>query len=68
MELAAEQREESETTWEEIERWSVDPERVPEPAWDSLEQCEEGYRRMELATQTRQHERHGEIGGVRRQT
>ena len=35
------------TTWEEIDRWAVDPERVPEPAWDSLEQCEEGYRRME---------------------
>jgi hypothetical protein len=35
------------TTWEEIERWSIDPGRVPEPAWDSLEQCEEGYRRME---------------------
>ena len=28
------------TTWEEIDRWAVDPERVPEPAWDSLEQCE----------------------------
>jgi hypothetical protein len=36
-------------TWEEIDRWSVDPGRVPEPAWDSLEQCEEGYRRMESA-------------------
>jgi hypothetical protein len=35
------------TTWEEIERWSIDPERVPVPAWDSMEQCEEGYRRME---------------------
>jgi hypothetical protein len=30
------------TTWEEIDRWAVDPGRVPEPAWDSLEQCEEG--------------------------
>ena len=49
---------EYETTWEEIERWSVDSGRVPEPAWDSLEQCEEGYRRMELATQTRQRNRH----------
>ena len=37
------------TTWNEIERWSVDPGRVQEPAWDSLEQCEEEYRRMELA-------------------
>lgn len=35
------------TTWEEVERWSIDPGRVPGPAWDSLEQCEEGYRRME---------------------
>ena len=36
------------TTWDEIDRWSVDPERVPETAWDSLEQCEEGHRRMEF--------------------
>ena len=35
------------TTWEEIDRWAADPERVQEPAWDSLQQCEEGYRRME---------------------
>ena len=41
------------TTWEEIDRWAVNPGGVPEPAWDSLEQCEEGYRRMELATQAR---------------
>jgi hypothetical protein len=26
---------------------------VPEHAWDSLEQCEEVYQRMELASQTR---------------
>jgi hypothetical protein len=32
------------TTWEEIDRWAADPERVQVPAWDSLEQCEEGYR------------------------
>ncbi|XP_064877213.1 uncharacterized protein LOC135572713 [Oncorhynchus nerka] len=37
------------TTWEEIDRWVVDPGRVPEPAWDSLEQCEEGYWQMESA-------------------
>jgi hypothetical protein len=30
------------TTWEEIEKWSIDPGRVPEPTWDSMEQCEEG--------------------------
>ena len=35
------------TTWEEIDRWAADPERVQEPAWDSLQQCEEGYTRME---------------------
>ena len=45
------------TTWEEIDRWAVDPERVPEPAWDSLEQCEEGYRRMELERQARRRRR-----------
>ena len=45
------------TTWDEIERWSVDPGRVSEPTWDSLEQCEEGFRRMELATRTRQRNR-----------
>ena len=45
------------TTWEEIDRWAVDPERVPEPAWDSLEQCEEGYRRMELERQSRRRKR-----------
>ena len=37
------------TTWEEIDRWAINPGRVPEPAWDSLVQCEEGYRRMEAA-------------------
>uniref|UniRef100_A0A8L0DPT6 Uncharacterized protein n=1 Tax=Oncorhynchus mykiss TaxID=8022 RepID=A0A8L0DPT6_ONCMY len=58
------------TTWEEIDRWSVDPGRVPEPAWDSLEQCEEGYRRMELARRSRKPERQpqkclgGGTGGV----
>ncbi|XP_031650345.1 uncharacterized protein LOC109884283 isoform X3 [Oncorhynchus kisutch] len=41
------------TTWEEIDRWAVDSGRVPEPAWDSLEQCEEGYRRMELEKRAR---------------
>ena len=41
------------TTWEEIDRWAVDPGRVPEPAWDSLEQCEEGYRRMERQARRR---------------
>ena len=41
------------TTWEEIDRWAVDPGRVPEPAWDSLEQCEAGYWRMELEKQGR---------------
>jgi hypothetical protein len=45
------------TTWEEIDRWAVDPGRVPEPAWDSLEQCEEGYRRMELERQARRRRR-----------
>ncbi|XP_055760776.1 uncharacterized protein LOC129838088 [Salvelinus fontinalis] len=35
------------TTWEEIDRWAIDPGRMLEPAWDSLEQCEEGYQRME---------------------
>jgi hypothetical protein len=35
------------TTWEEIDRWVVDPGRVPEPVWDSLEQCDEGNLRME---------------------
>ena len=71
-----------ETTWEEVERWSVDPGRVPEPTWDSMEQCEEGYRRMESARQTRlarKPERqpppqknwgvaHGECGRVRLET
>ena len=41
------------TTWEEIDRWAVDPGRVLEPVWDSLEQCEEGYRRMELEKRAR---------------
>lgn len=41
------------TTWEEIDRWAVDPGSVPEPAWDSMEQCEEGYRRIRLATRAR---------------
>ena len=41
------------TSWEEIDRWAVDPGRVPEPAWDSMEQCAEGYRRMRLAKQAR---------------
>jgi hypothetical protein len=29
------------TTWEEIERWSVNPRGVPEPFWESMEQCDE---------------------------
>ena len=41
------------TSWEEIDRWAVDPGRVPEPAWDSMEQCTEGYMRMRLAKQAR---------------
>ena len=46
------------TTWEEIDRWAVDPGRVPEPAWDSMEQCKEGYRRMRLAKPARQCDRY----------
>jgi hypothetical protein len=42
MELVAEQREEPETIWEVVERWSADLRRLPEPAWESMEQCEEG--------------------------
>ncbi|XP_029539534.2 uncharacterized protein LOC115143353 [Oncorhynchus nerka] len=60
------------TTWEEIDRWAADPERVPEPAWDSLEQCEEGYRRMGSKRKTRRRrakpESHPQIfigGGLR---
>ncbi|XP_064857655.1 uncharacterized protein LOC135560192 [Oncorhynchus nerka] len=49
------------TTWEEIDRWAVDPGRVPEPAWDSMEQCKEGYRRMRLAKPARQYERQPQI-------
>ena len=41
------------TLWEEIDRWAADPERVQEPAWDSLQQCEEGYRRMESKRKAR---------------
>ena len=60
------------TTWEGIDRWVADPERVQEPAWDSLEQCEEGYRRMESKRKTRRRraktESHPQIfigGGLR---
>ena len=49
------------TTWEEIDRGAVDPERVPEPAWDSMEQCAEGYRRMEFAKQAQRCGRKPEI-------
>ena len=70
------------TTWEEIDRGAADPGRVPEPAWDSMEQCAEGYRRMEFAKQARRRGRRphshpqkflgggaqGECGRVRRQT
>jgi hypothetical protein len=48
-EWPAEPREEPEHMEQAIERWSVDPRREPEPAWESMEQCEEGYRRMMLA-------------------
>lgn len=48
------------TSWEEIDRWAVDPGRVPEPAWDSREQCAEGYRRMRLAKQARRRGRKAE--------
>ena len=52
------------TTWEEIDRWAVDPGRVPEPTWDSMEQCAEGYRRMELERQARRRGRKPESQGV----
>jgi hypothetical protein len=60
------------TTWDEIDRLAADPDRLPEPAWDSLEQCEEDYRRMESKSKTRRcrakHESHPQIligGGLR---
>jgi hypothetical protein len=61
------------TTWEEIDRWAADPERVHAPAWDSLQQCEEGYRRMESKRKTRRRRGKTEsnpqlfIGGGRRE-
>ena len=67
---------EYETTWEEIERWSVDPGRVPEPAWDSLEQCENGVgdtntagkEAREAAPKNVFGGAHGECGRVRLET